>query len=721
MSAARLGFVTPKKPPYYLITALLLSLPNAALAVGACDKTEKSSRCEDSLTVQASSQPQSTYGSLEVVTQSASRLGLTNLETPRSIDVISAQAIQQRGDKSLAAVVERAPGMSGVASPTLSNNFSLRGFRPVSWLYNGVETPGSTLQLADPSHYGSVEVLRGPGSVLNGLSAAGGSVNLLSRQPTFSRQPIEFDYGLSSYNSQRLHLGAGGTLVDDVAAYRLDVSGSDSGTNVQYERDKQKRVSGALLFKLSDNALLTLSLDRMLNRINNPYYGTPLVEGNIARELRDINYNNLTDSRIQSNATSFQASLDWFTTPEIELHNQFYYYSGFREWRNVERFRISAATQPGYVNRDSFGALAHDDDLIGNRSSLVFDRPLGGFDNRFIVGFDLSKRRFQYYSNGFPGSEEVPLQAPIRESFSQGTASQRSPVRHVTQNQYAAFLEDRFSLTERLTLLGQLRYNHMDMDWHFQGPQEERSAQTYAFSVWSLGPSYALTDNINIYANYTTGKEPGNDLFFLSPAQTGLPLTRVRQWEVGTKGQFWDNKGEATLALYELRKDNLFVPNAQQPDTLNAVGRQTSRGVELSLMLRPSERWELAANAAYTHARYDEYRGGSPLRSYNGNRPAYIPDWTANLTARYMPTEQWGLTSSLRYVGSSYNDDANQRKMPSYTTLDLATDYQITRTVGVGVRIRNVTNQLYAYQRTYPDQVLIAPSRTYESFISVRF
>lgn len=111
------------KPPYYLITALLLSLPNAALAVGACDKIEKSLRCEDSLTVQASSQPQSTYGSLEVVTQSASRLGLTNLETPRSIDVISAQAIQQRGDKSLAAVVERAPGMSGVASPRSAITF----------------------------------------------------------------------------------------------------------------------------------------------------------------------------------------------------------------------------------------------------------------------------------------------------------------------------------------------------------------------------------------------------------------------------------------------------------------------------------------------------------------------------------------------------------------------------------------------------------------------
>ncbi|MNE48043.1 Vitamin B12 transporter BtuB [compost metagenome] len=59
--------------------------------------------------------------------------------------------------------------------------------------------------------------------------------------------------------------------------------------------------------------------------------------------------------------------------------------------------------------------------------------------------------------------------------------------------------------------------------------------------------------------------------------------------------------------------------------------------------------------------------------------------------------------------------------MPAYTTLDLAADYQLTPVVDVGVRIRNATNQLYAYQRTYPDQVLIAPSRTYESFISVRF
>ncbi|MEW7001779.1 TonB-dependent receptor [Serratia ureilytica] len=55
-------------------------------------------------------------------------------------------------------------------------------------------------------------------------------------------------------------------------------------------------------------------------------------------------------------------------------------------------------------------------------------------------------------------------------------------MRHVTQNQYAAFLEDRFSLTERLALLGQLRYNHMNMDWRFQG-RRKRAARIPTFSA----------------------------------------------------------------------------------------------------------------------------------------------------------------------------------------------------------------------------------------------
>ncbi len=676
--------------------------------------------CEENITV-TTSQATGYLTTPSDTPYDASALGLQSKEIPRSIETINHDVIRHRGDRSLADVVSQATGFSGVATPTLSNSFSVRGFMPVSWLYNGVEMPGSTLQLGDPSHYDSVEILRGPGSLLNGLSAVGGSVNLVSRKASFARQPVELDYSLASYRSQHLHVGSGGTLLDNIAAYRFDASGNDTGSNVDDERNKQQRVSGSLLLRVADNALLTLDVDRMLNNSQNAYFGTPLVNGHIDSRLRDINYNNLSDSRIKSNATSLQASLAWFLTPDVEIRNTLYSYNGFREWRNVERYRYISGNTASVI-RDSWGDLSHDDHLLGNRTSLILDHPLGELDNRVVVGADISRHRFVYESNSFPGSESVAPFAPPSESFSQGSNILRTPVRNVTQNQVNLFAEDQLSLTENLKLVGGLRYNHLDMDWTFHNTDgDTHKARTYVFSVWSLGTVYDLTDNLSLYGSYSTGREPGSDLFFISSDQTQLQLTNARQWEVGAKSHFWHQKGDLTLALYDLRKDNLFVPDAQNPETLNAVGRQTSRGIELTMALRPTTRWELAGNIAYTHARYDKFSTGNPPVSLDGNHPAYIPDWTANLSVRYMPTEQLGFTTLWHYVGASYNDDANKHRMPSYATFDLSSDYQLTRAINVGLRVRNLTDKLYAYQRTYADQVLIAPPRTYEAFLQVKF
>ncbi|MET6763936.1 TonB-dependent receptor plug domain-containing protein [Serratia marcescens] len=168
MSTTRRRLVTPRKS-LCLAAAWVGGALTAPLAFAAdCDKARNATGCEEQLTVEAAA-PAGRYDALNAVSRSASQLGLTARETPRSVDIISARAIQQRGDRSLAAAVEHATGLSGVASPTLSNNFSARGFRPIAWLYNGVEMPGSTLQLGDPAHYDSIEILRGPGSALNGL------------------------------------------------------------------------------------------------------------------------------------------------------------------------------------------------------------------------------------------------------------------------------------------------------------------------------------------------------------------------------------------------------------------------------------------------------------------------------------------------------------------------------------------------------------------------
>ena len=669
---------------------------------------------EETLTVTGSPAP--SMLSVQPASGTASRLGLKEKEIPRHTETISRETIQAKGKRSLTEVVETAPGISGTTSPTLSNSVSLRGFTPLSWLYDGVEVPGSTIQGGDPVHYEAVDILYGTGSVVNGLSSAGGSVNLIPRRASFSRQPVELDYAWSSYASHRAHVGAGGTLVDNLAAGRIDLSTSSLGSRVKDERQRPKRVSGALLLTPADNLLLNFSIDRLLEDTHNPYYGTPLIDGRVAKRLRHVNYNNLQDAWIRSRATSLQATQTWLATPDLTLENKFYYYKGFREWHNTERYYPSAA-QPGFITRDSFGDLAHDDRLTGNRTTVSVDAPLAGLDNRIIAGTDFSRREFDYYSNGFPGEDRVSEYNPPRLRFNSSGAARRAHTRNVTQNQYALFVEDKLSLTDRVGLLGQLRYSHVNMRWKFY-QQEESDSRRYAFTTVGLGPTWSVTDNLTLYANYSSGKEPGGDIFFISPSQTSLPLTSVRQYEAGAKVTLPDDLGEMKLAVYHLQKRNLFAQDALLADTWNAVGKQTSKGVELSGVVQPLAGLTLEGNAAWTHARFNDYQQGS--ENLSGNRPRYVPTWTANLAARYAVTRELGVGAQLHYVGSSYNTDANDRKMGDYTTLDASADYEVLPGVTVGTRVRNLTNEFYSYQRTYATQALIAPGRTWEAFVNMR-
>ncbi|SQC92847.1 Ferric hydroxamate uptake [Cedecea neteri] len=609
--------------------------------------------------------------------------------------------------------------MSGVASPTLSNSFLLRGFMPISWLLDGLEMPGSTLQLGNPAHYQQVDILHGPGSALNGLSATAGSVNLVSHQPSFVDSPAMLRYQVGSYSTQSLQGGAGGTLIEDKVAWRLDASGSEGHSQVQHERNRQSRVSGSLLFRLADETTLTLYGDRMNNSSDNPYFGTPLIEGKAQERLRGINYNNLTDARIASHATALQAVLDTTIAPGITFKNHTWYYNGYRFWHNVERYRYNAAS-PDTVNRDSWGDLSHKNTLLANRSSVSIDHTLLGLDNRMVGGIELQTSRFDYQKNGFPGSQDVPLFNPPREPFSAETSISRAPWSKVTQRQYAVFIEDSLQLTDGLSLLNQLRFTRLDMDWHYFAPARSES-QNRSFINAGIGLNWDISDDTTLYASYANGKEAGSDIFFLSADQTHLPLTQSQQWETGIKSRFWDNKASVNLALYQLRKKNLFTPSATTPGELLAIGQQTSQGIELSATARPTDRWEVTGNVAWTHARFDSFSAGSPPENLDGNQPAYVPTWTSNLALTWHPLAPLSLRSDLRYVGSSYNDSRNAKKMDDYITLDLAAEYQLTPKVSLGTRVRNLTDTFYSYQRTYDGQALIAPSRTWEGWITVWF
>ena len=128
---------------------------------------------------------------LNSTSSTGSRLGLTIMETPASVELIDSSVMRARGYKSVADAVKSLPGVTSGESPAAPSTFSMRGFSRSSitvlrdgiWLgpANMVMRPQNTFNLD------RIEVLRGPGlPCMDKVSLVAPSTLLLSAPPIAS-------------------------------------------------------------------------------------------------------------------------------------------------------------------------------------------------------------------------------------------------------------------------------------------------------------------------------------------------------------------------------------------------------------------------------------------------------------------------------------------------------------------------------------------------------
>ena len=148
------------------IVAASLSVPvilsmNAALANAAADEAADAS----TIVVTGVVDPLR----LTMKSEGASRLGLTAMEMPASVETLDGDAIRLRGDLTIQDAAARATGIVNT-SGVFGFGLSARGFtgqNSVMTLYDGMRMYNNPLTFpADPWMAQSVEILRGPASVL---------------------------------------------------------------------------------------------------------------------------------------------------------------------------------------------------------------------------------------------------------------------------------------------------------------------------------------------------------------------------------------------------------------------------------------------------------------------------------------------------------------------------------------------------------------------------
>ena len=637
---------------------------------------------------------------LNTPTTAGSRLNLTALQTPGSVESQTGEKIRQRGDASVQDAISRATGITRTGTPgDGGTSLQARGFTgqsSVLQLYDGqrmFDGAGTSTFPVDTWSVERVDVLRGPASVMYGQGATGAVINTLSKKPFEGQIENHIRLGYGSYDRQQQALDSGGSLTDTLS-YRLNINRLRSNGFIDRGDSASDFVSAALRWQPADNLSVTLAHDYGDQRPQNDY-GTPLINGQLHKSLRAKNYN-VSNNTLHYNDQWTRLTSAWQINDNVTATNELSYLKNQRRWQNAESYN----DVDGGLVRQNYLGIKHNQEQVGDRQTFTFKHTLFGLDSQTVTGVEYNRIRFHLVSNApfddLPGSgQPVDIQHPVPQPFVSDSPFIAQSV--TTTKQLAAFAENRLQLSDKLSLITGVRRDYLHIDSNDLTTANRDADTTLTGNNWKAGLVYAITPDISVYGQYATSTDGVGSLISLSPSQQQFGLSTAKQAEVGFKQAFWDARGEWTLAAYHIVKQKLLV-SIPGTDLKEQVGQQSSNGLEVSLDLQLPDAWQLQANAAIVRAQYDDFSevvNGQAI-SRNGNRPVDVPNRTANLWLSNAVTDDIRAGAGVRYVSARYADTANTREVPSYTVADAAVSWRAMRNTTLGLELNNLFNRTYA-------------------------
>jgi len=640
--------------------------------------------------------------SLTTPTSAGSRLNLSAMETPASVESLSGEQVRTRGDRSVQDAVSRSTGISRTGTPgDGGTSLQARGFTgqsSVMQLYDGNRLytgMGTVTFPVDTWSVERVDVLRGPASVLYGEGATGAVLNVIPKKPFAGEIENHVRVGYGSFDSQQQAFDSGGSLTDTLS-YRLNLNRLRSNGWVDRGDSSSDFISAALRWQATDDLTFTLAHDYGDQRPQNDF-GTPLINGQLKDSLRNKNYN-VRDDKQHYNDQWTRLTTDWQINNAVSASNELYYLKAQRRWQNAENYNFDIASQQ--LSRSGYFGIGHKQEQVGDRQTFTFKHSLFGLDSQTVTGVDYNRIRFQLDSNS-PFNDVLPSGKPLDRYHPQtGYFESADPYRDQfdsTTRQMSVFAENRTQLSERWSLVTGVRrdYVHVDRNNLVDGSQSDK---TLTGNNWKAGLVFALTQDTSFYGQVATSTDGVGGLISLSPSQQQYDLSTARQTEIGLKQLFWDQRGEFTLAAYRIVKKKLLTDDPGNPTLKQQVGQQSSNGLEASLDLQLPHAWQLQANAAIVKAKYDDFEeviSGVPV-SRNGNRPVDVPRRTANLWLSKALTDDLKAGAGVRYVDARYADMANRNELPSYTVVDATLSWKALRNTTLGLQVNNLFDRTYA-------------------------
>lgn len=656
----------------------------------------------------------------------ATRLNVPIIDTPVSVQVVPRRVIEDQAALGLENIYTNVSGVTQSGN-TLNAQTEIRpmirGFETAVPLRNGLRA--TTVGAVDPVNVESVEILKGPASILYGTLEPGGVVNYVTKKPLFARQ-FEVTQQLGSNSHLRTTVDATGPLnAGRTVAYRAIAAFENADSFRELVSLRRFAFVPSITFRPSERT--EVFADFSYSNESVPYdsgvpfgaNGQPLVPPRTFFGSPSLNGRDLTDG-FSSLGVFRRLNASTLLRTQFQFHRVHALNESIRH-RGLGGVPGAELLRRRYQNEDRT-----DDDyqFVGDVVSTV---TLGRTKHDVLVGLDLAYQdsEFRRFRTNIP---DIPLTGNSLDYAP--PAVQPQEVILGTNRWVAAYAQDQISVGSagRLKLLLGARYDTSSgegtRDGLAQTPSEDSSV------TGRFGAGYKLSDAVLAYASVAQSfvpQAPGTvDIngTLLDP-QTGL------QYETGLKAETLAGRLLTTVSVYHIRKENVALSDLVLFNQSGQIAffpgvAERSRGVELDAAGRISDRVSVFANYSFNDAETVEHAStpsqiGQPL----GNTPRHLSRlWLAYDTTTAGSEQSWGGGAGVR-TQSSQAMQFDTLRLEGFAVADIGLWYRYP--VGNGRLLRVQLNGDNLFDREYyvraSDRSIVHPGspRTARVTVGIEF
>ncbi|WP_338832363.1 TonB-dependent siderophore receptor [Bradyrhizobium sp. 27S5] len=655
------------------------------------------------------------------------RSGASPLDTSQTVNVVPEQVLRDQLPRNLDDALANVSGVTQANTLAGTQDAVMRrGFgdnRDGSIMRNGMPlVQGRSLNASVES----VEVLKGPASLLYGIMDPGGIVNTISKRPELYQHGSVTLLGSTYANSKT---GADGTI--DVTgpigngglAYRFIGYGVSEDYWRNFGRHREMLVAPSLAW-YGENTTVQLNyehrefitpFDRGTAFVNNAPLAIP------ATRRLDEPFNNMWGT-----SDLMQASVEHRLNQDWKL---FAAYSYNTETFSANQLRITGVNATtGVETRSNDGTQGSLSNASYGTSYLQGNVWLGNFRNEILFGGDGQYRTIYRDNLIRQATPSFNFYNPVYGLITPGTTvSAVDSAQTDKLGQWSLFFQDTLHLTERFVLVGGVRYTDYDQIAGKGRPFITNTNVSQDKALPLGGAILKLTDEVSLYASYTQSLKPTSTI---APLTGGVVIgsniapEEGTQWETGVKFDY-NKRISGTLALYDINKKNVLVSQLNPATGIveyRTAGKVRSRGVELDVTGRLTDNWSMIGSYGYTDARVteDPMLAGKALQNVALNTASLylVYDFGTALPGRLR------LGGGARYVGDRPGDAANSFVLPAYTVADVFATYETkvqTFPVIYQFNVKNLFDTIYYPSANSILTVAMGDARRFSLSATVKF